>query len=660
MNRKTAGILGALVICAATLAFATPYAVRKFAEAEVDRSLSRIAWQTTSLVRRGDVTVDVWSWTVNVASIEIIGAGGETRTEIGRLTIVRPSGSDGRMTARRMILDDVKAAGPSETMTIPRAEIRGYAGPERGLTATPGLNRGAKSQADLFENLSIDRLVAPVVTFTAKSGIRRSVRNLVVSGMQDGVIGSATADAITLTAPYLPRTDPDAPSSLLISTGAVRYEQLSLPTLWRFRDGVKDEERRSLLKSASIADLNVSLTMRPGGRFSASADRLDVDDVALSPLGFELSAFDPIATGMRFGSDATPNEVREQLSFTASLLRAASFRKVAVTNARAQISSAGEPQTTFNLGSVQVGPYADARLDTVKFAKAAYEEAGAMKATLDAGGAYGFDASGVLAYVERVARNEVLLTTTPTASEMLKIIPRVKALDAQALDVWTPDGSLKADRARIDLDAPLDAVPQNVMVRLDGLDASPPADSAAQKWIERMELDGLKGSAKFSVTLDPDKNALKLDWLDYSFEGLGAIEASGSFADVDPVLAVASGADFVDKFSAIKLAPFKLTLKDGGAADVLLRRAAAKAGEPPESFRESFARELQETIPALLGPPAEQSGVAAADFIRDPRSAEITLAPRKTDQTLLDLIRAAQLGPVGLAQVVDLQVLYKR
>lgn len=660
MNRKTAGIVGAIVICAAALAFATPYAVRKFAESEVDRSLSRIAWQTTSLVRRGDVTVDVWSWTVNVASIEIIGAGGETRTEIGRLTIARPSGSDSRMTADRMILDDVKAAGPSETMTIPRAEIRGYAGPESGLTATPGLNRGAKTQADLFENLSLDRLVAPVVTFSAKAGIRRTVRNLVVNGMRDGMIGTATADAVTLEAPYLPRTDPNAPSSLLISTGAVRYDQLSLPTLWRFRDGAKDEERRSLAKTASIADLAVSLTMRPGGRFSASVDRLDVDGVGLSPLGFELSAFDPIATGMRFGSDATPQEVREQLSFMISLLRAASFQKIAVSNVKAQITSAGEPQTAFSLGSAEIGPYADARVDAVKFAKAAYESAGALKVALGAGGAFGFDASGLVAYAERVASNKVLLTTTPTANEMLKIIPRIKSVDAQALDVWSPDGSLRADRARIDLDAPLDAVPQNVMFRLDGLDASPPGDSMAQKWVERMDLEGLKGSAKFSVTLDPDKNALKLDWLDYSFEGLGAIEASGSFADVDPVLAVASGADFVDKFSAIKLAPFKLTLKDGGATDVLLRRAAAKAGESPEAFRESLARDLQETIPRLLGPPAEQSGVAAADFIRDPRSAEITLAPRKTDQTLLDLIRAAQLGPVGLAQVVDLQVLYKR
>ncbi len=660
MNRKFAVVIGGAVLFGCAIVLATPYAVRKFAESQVDRSLSRIAWQTTSLVRRGDVTVDVWSWTVNVASIQIIGAGGETRTEIGRLTIVRPSGSDGRMTAGRMVLDDVKASGPAETMSIPRAELRGYSGPERGLTATPGINRGARSQADLFENLSIERLVAPVVTFAAKSGVRRTVRNLVVSGMNEGVIGTATADAITMEAPYLPPTDPNAPSSLLISTGAVRYDQLSLPTLWRFRDGVRDEERRGLVKAVSIVDLNVSLTMRPGGRFSAAAERLDVEGVALSPLGFELSAFDPIATSMRFGSDATPQEIREQLSFMVSLLKAASFQKISVANASAQITSAGSPQTTFALSSAQVGPYADARIDSVKFAKTAFEDVGAIKVGLDGGGAFGFDASGVLAYAERVARNEVLLTTRPTAGEMLKIIPRLKGLDAQALDVWSPDGSLKADRARIDVDAPLDAVPQNVMFRLDGLDASPPGDSFAQKWVERMELEGLKGSAKFSLTLDLEKNALKLDWLDYSFEGLGAIEASGSFEQVDPVLAVASGADFVDKFSAIRLAPFKLTLKDGGATDVLLRRAAGKAGEPPEAFRESLARELQETIPRLLGPPAEQSGVAAADFIRDPRAAEILLAPRKSDQTLLDLIRAAQLGPVGLAQVVDLQVLYRR
>ncbi|WP_020178492.1 hypothetical protein [Methylopila sp. M107] len=661
MKRKIGYAGAAAVAFAALLAFLVPLAVQRYAAFKVDAALSRIGYQTTSMVQRGAVSVDVWSWTVNVGNIEIVGAGGATRTSIGRMSIASPGDAAGRMTADRMILDDVKVKAPGEIISIPRAEIRFYSGPESGLTATPGLGRNVESQADLFENVSIGRIVAPIVVFVGdKSGLRRTVRNLVVNDMRDGVISSATADAITLDAPYLPPSGDGAPSSLLISTGEVRYDGLSLPTLWRFRDGDPGGDRKQLLKSVTIADIALSLTLRPGGRFSASIKKLDAVGIQLRPLGFAISSFDPVATGMRFNDGATPQEVREQMAFALSLLRSASFERISMTDAQAQLTSASDPLKNVGVGLAEIGPYADARLETVRLEKLSQSNAEGFKLALGGGRAYGFDASGALQYADRVARDEVLLTTRPSPAEMLKIIPRIKALDAQDFDVSSADGALRVDRARIEINAPLDAVPQNVMFRLDGLDASPPPDSEAQRWIERMELEGLKGSAKFSLTLNPADNVLSLDWMDYGFEGLGKVSASGKLERVDPVLAVSTGADFVDKFSAIRLAPFKLTLTDDGATGVLLRRAAAKAGEQVDAYREDIATEAQAAFPRLLGPPAEQSGQAAAEFIRDPRQAEVTLAPRRMDQTLLDLIRAAQLGPVGLAQVVDLTVLYKR
>lgn len=661
ISRKRALLAAAIVAGGAILAFAVPAAMHRYAQREIDAVLARIAWQTTSMVRRGDVSFDPWTWTVGVSSIEVLGPGGVSAATIGRLTIARPDEDDRRMTAERMVLDDVRIRSASEQLFIPRAEIRGYSGPIRGLTATPGIGRNRRSQADLFERLSISRAVAPVATFSeTKTGLKRTIRNIVVNDMRDGVIGTVTVDSVALEAPYLPPTQEGAPSSLLITTGAVRYDGFSVPTLWRFRDGEPEDRRETLLKSVSVSNVDVSLTMRPSGRLSGSIDRIEVGEIGLKPLAFDILDFDPIQTGMRYGSSATPQEIREQLAFGVALAHAASFESVVVRNARGQITSAGAPQSSMSLGSAEIGRYADARVESVKFNGTGVDLADGLRFRLGAARARGFDASGLTAYADRIARDEALMTTTPTAPDMLKLVPRLKTLDAEGLDLSNPDGSLKADRARIDANAPLDAAPVNLTFHLDNLDASPSAGSNAQKWIERMELEDVKGSAKFSLTLDPNANVLRLDWLDYRFEGLGAVKASGSLEEVDPVLLVSSGAEFVDRFSEIRLAPLKLTIEDAGATDVLLRRAAAKAGEPEEAFREAFARKLEETIPQLLGPPAVRAGEAAADFIRDPRVAEITLAPRRIDQTLLDLIRAVQLGPAGLAQVVDMQVLYKR
>lgn len=661
MIRKAAIVAAAVALLSGALALSVPALVQRYGQHKIDEALGKIGFETTAMVRRGAVTVDVWSWTVSARSIEIAGAGAQSTVSIGKLTIARPNEAGEQLNADKVVVDELKVSAPGETISIPRAEIRGYAGPRQGLTATPGLGRDPVTQPELMGRVSIARVVAPVVIFSAdRNRVRRTVRNVVIADVRDGVIGTLTADAVTIQAPFLEPGAPAAVSSLFLEGKSLRYEDLSVPVLLRFLGGDGGGPRERLVSSASIADIKATLTTRRGGRTSATIGEIRADDVDVKALTFKLSAFDPIATPLRFGEDATPQEVRDQLAFMVDLSRSVSFARLRVTGASAETERAGETWRKMSVASAEIDGYADARIETIKVENALYDRRDVLRAALASGEIAGFDATGLAAHAGKVSRDEVLLTTAPTPEEIVRIAPRIARVEAGGVDVWSPDGSLKADRASVEVDAPLDAIPQHLAVRLDGVDASPPSGTAAQRWVEAMELEGVKGSAKFSLTFDPNEKSLSLDFLDYAIAHLGEMHASGKLEAVSPLLAVATGAVFVEKFSAIRLAPIRITLKDDGATDVLLRRAAAKAGQTPEEFREAFAREVQETLMRVLGPPGENSAESAAEFIRDPRTAEITISPRNLDKPLLELIQAFDLGPAGLSQVVDLAVLYKR
>lgn len=661
MMRKLAVVTAAVLLLGGAGTIAAPTLVRQFAESKVDGALKRIRRQTTSVVNRGEVSVDLSAWSVSVKDITIEGANRDSRTRVGTLTIERPSVAGEQLNATRVVLEDVTVRSAGETITIPRFEIEGYSGPERGLTATPGVGRNARNQADLIAQVSLRRAIAPVVTFSGdQTGIRRTIRNATFLNVVKGVIETAAIDAVAVEAPYLSPEQADATSSLSITGGPIAYEGLDLPTLWRFYAGDGAGDRATFLKKASMANVASVATLRPGGRIEAAVETVRVENVALRPLTYPVTTFDPIAAKLSLGETLTPAEIREQLLFGVDVLRAVSFERVAVTRARADVDAEGEPRRSGHLDAGDIGPYADGRIGLIKATGFAYRSGEDRRVSLASAEAEAFDARGLLAHAERVGRDEVLMTTSPTAAEVVKSAPRIGRIDVRGLDVAGRGGAVKAETARIDVNAPLDAVPQRVAFRLDGLDLAPSAVGRLRPSFDAAQLDALRGSAAFRLTLDPERRTLTLDDLDYRVEQIGVIKAKGELVAVDPVLAVASGAELVDKISAVELGVFRASLKDNGAVDLLLRRAAEKAGISAEVYREQIARDAQEQIFRLFGPPAENSAEAAARFIRDPRTVELTITPRGPDQKLLDLIRTFDLGPAGLAQVIDLAILYKR
>lgn len=661
MKRALAITAAAFAIIGVAGVLLAPTLAQRYAEAEIDRSLKRIRVQTTSTVDRGAVTVDIGSRAVTVRDLVVESAGREQRIGITALTVVSPKVSDNLLTAESVVFEGVTVRSAGETITVPRVEIQNYSGPERGLTATPGVGRNARNQADLIALVSLERAVAPMVTFSGdQSRIRRTLRNVSIDRVRNGVVESATIDGVAIDAPYVPPEQSPETSSLAIAAGPVVYQGLDLSTLWRFYAGDGAGDRRPLIKSAVAANVSAVATLRPGGVIRGSWKRLTIEDVRLRSLAFPVTAFDALYTKLRDGEQATPTQIREQLLFGADSLRAVSFHRVRIEGAKAEIARDGEPARSLETKSAEIGPYADGRLDMVKVEGFRFVRDDGVRLAVQTADAQGFDAGGFLDYADRVGRDEVLLTTRPTTADVVKYAPRLTSVEVAGLDAEGPEGAIKARSAKVALDAPLDAVPQRVSIDLRGLDATPSPQSSLAETFAAMRLETLKGGLSMALTLEPTTKILRLDRFDYRFEELGTIKVTGEMSNVDPMIAVVTGADFVDKFSAIELGVFKVAVKDGGAVETLVRRAADAAGQTPEVYREETAKEAEETISRVLGPPAASSAEAVSRFIREPHSLELVLAPRGANAKLLDLIRAAGLGPAGLAQVVEAQALYKR
>lgn len=648
------------VVCGAGALFG-PMLAQRYAEAQVDKALSRIRVQTTSVAGRGDVSLDLASQTVAVRDLYVESARREQRIQIKSLKIVGAQASEGLLTADRVVFDDVTIRSAGETITIPRIDIENYSGPERGLTATPGIGRNARTQADLIAMVSLERATAPLVTFSGdRSEIRRTLRNLSVNRVVKGAVESATVDGVSLDIPYLAPDSSPQTSSLSASAGPLVYEGVNLPTLWRFYAGDGAGDRQPFLKSGVIVNVSAVATLRPGGEIRASWRRLKVENVEVRPLAFPVTAIDVVISKLREGVPTTPAEIREQLLYGADGLRAVSFDRVRIDGAKVEIARDGELRRALDVGAAEIGPYADGRLDMVKLEAARFDREDGVRFAVEKAEAHGFEASGVLDYADKVGRDEVLMTTAPTAAELVRHAPRLTSAEASGVDAAGPDGEVTARSVRVEFNAPLNVVPQHVAFDLDDLDARPAAGSRGAAALETMRLESLRGGLSFALTLDHGAETLALDAFDYRFADLGVVKAKGELAAFDPMLAVASGTAFVDKFSAIEVGTFRIKITDGGAVETLIRRAAEQAHMPAELYREQIARDAQETMMRVFGPPAENSAESAARFIRDPRTLEVTVTPRASVAHLLELIRAFDLGPAGIAQVIDVAALYKR
>lgn len=660
--KRAFAIAGATLLAVAVAAIAFgPHLIQRYAESKVDQALARMRVQTTSVVNRGAVTVDLSNRALTIRDLGIESAGREQRIGVASLTIVRPREAGRLLTAERVIFEDVTVKSAGETITVPRIEIDNYSGPERGLTATPGIGRNARTQADLIHMVSLERAVAPVVLVTGDdTALRRTLRNVAINRVAKGLVESATVDGVALQVPYIsPEQSPET-SSMTVSAGPLVYQGVDLPTLWRFYAGDGAGDRQPFLKSGVVANVQSVTTLRPGGEIRASWRRLTVDGVTVRPLGFPVTTFDPFATKLRVGEAVTPAEVRQQLLFGADGLRAIAFDRVAIEGAKLEIAREDEPRRSLDVASAEIGPYAEGRLGAVKAQGVDYRAGDLIRLSLKSAALSGFDATGLLGYADRIGRDEALLTMRPTAVDVVRYAPRLSGAEATGLAFCGPAGGMTAAAVRVEANAPAEEVPQHVAFTLDDLDAHPAPGSWGAKTLSEMRLDALTGGLSFALTLDPTKKTLSLNRFDYRFAQLGSLTATGEMSSVDPLLAVASGADFVDKFSAIELGMFKLTLADDGAVETILRRTADAARTPVELYREEVARDAQEQIFRLFGPPAENSAESAARFIRDPRRVEVVVTPRGTSPTLLNLIRAFDLGPAGIAQVIDLSVLYKR
>ncbi|QZO00064.1 hypothetical protein [Chenggangzhangella methanolivorans] len=503
------------VVCGAGALFG-PMLAQRYAEAQVDKALSRIRVQTTSVAGRGDVSLDLASQTVAVRDLYVESARREQRIQIKSLKIVGAQASEGLLTADRVVFDDVTIRSAGETITIPRIDIENYSGPERGLTATPGIGRNARTQADLIAMVSLERATAPLVTFSGdRSEIRRTLRNLSVNRVVKGAVESATVDGVSLDIPYLAPDSSPQTSSLSASAGPLVYEGVNLPTLWRFYAGDGAGDRQPFLKSGVIVNVSAVATLRPGGEIRASWRRLKVENVEVRPLAFPVTAIDVVISKLREGVPTTPAEIREQLLYGADGLRAVSFDRVRIDGAKVEIARDGELRRALDVGAAEIGPYADGRLDMVKLEAARFDREDGVRFAVEKAEAHGFEASGVLDYADKVGRDEVLMTTAPTAAELVRHAPRLTSAEASGVDAAGPDGEVTARSVRVEFNAPLNVVPQHVAFDLDDLDARPAAGSrgaaalendAARKPARRAELCADAGSRR----RDPRARRLRL------------------------------------------------------------------------------------------------------------------------------------------------------
>ena len=658
MNRRVGVYALAALILVAAAALAAPWAVRVLVERRVDDSLQNIRIRSTSVVHRGEVTVDLASRTVVIHGLTIDPPGGGSSIRIGSLTMIEPWPSKGRLTARRVVFDDVALLSGDDRTAVPLIELQDYSGPEEGLVTTPGAGPRAASQADVIGQVSVGEISIPLIELVAgKTGTRRSFKNILVTRVVDGVIEAASIEDIAVEAPG--GKNPAAPP-VQLTARAASLARLSLPTLWRFYAGEKASGREPLLNEISASRLALRAGSAARGEIAIRAAAASTRGVQLRPLTFPFAEIDGFLAKLKNEEALTPADVRQGLLMIVEGARALSFDAIELSRVRVEQASARDGDLSATIRSVSVGPYADARLEQVAIEGLTSSGGGSGSLQVSHAQLRGFDASRLAAYAERIGRDEIMLTTEPTANDVVLTAPRIRALELRDARYGAPDGTFALGSARVNVDAPLDAVPQHLGLELQGVEVTPDDASRLAAAARRVGLTQVKGSGRLAMTLDPNTRELSLDSLKTTIEDLGAIEASGSLSKVDPRLAISRGQEFIDQLSAIILEPFKIIVRNDGLFDIALRRAARTANEPDDVFRAALAVRASDEISTLFGPPARQSAEALAAFIRQPISLDITIDPKTPDTRLIDLLQSLRLGPAGIAQTIDVRILNRR
>lgn len=656
-------VLGALVLAGLVGlgALAAPWAARRAAEMAVDETLARMRRESTVVANRGAVTVDLAKRSVQIHDVAIDPPPGGSKVRVGLITIVWPWRQGEQLTAQRITLKDVTISSPVETTTIPKLEIRGYSGPERGLVATPGIGRLARSQADIIGQISADSVAIPEIGVAEETTqLRRRLNNVRIERIDRGEISRATVASVSIKAPDLRPRQNAASDDLQLSTGQLVYEGLNLPTVWRFYAGDGAGDRDPLAKAFSASEVAMTFGLRPSGTVTITADQFYARDLRLRALAFPFTAVEAVIAKLNRGDELAPADIRQQVAIAVDALGAFTFTQVGAKTMAMNGLLADGRRVTSSAKAFEIGPYADERLGSVSVDGVAFDDGAGGALSAERIELSQIDASRLADYGARVGRDEVMLETRPTADNVVSIAPRVGRVDVRNLRLSGRPGVLTMENGRIDVNAPLDAVPQRVAMKIDGLQATPAEGGWLTGALRAAAIDRIDGSAKFALTLDPSLFKLTLDGLDARIEGVGAVTAKGSLAKVDPTLAVASGSDLADKVTAVVIEPFRFTFDNDGGFDTLLKRSADKAGEPLDAFRDYVAEAAKEQVSRLFGPPAAKSADAIAAFIRDPQTVTVSISPKTPQMTLYEFISSLGLGPAGVAQTIDITILNKR
>ncbi|MFC7052869.1 hypothetical protein ACFQI3_09245 [Hansschlegelia quercus] len=653
--------VAALAALAAISVASAPTVAQYVAEREVDKTLGRIRRLSTAVADRGEVSVDIGARSVTVHDISIDPPGGRSRIQIGSLTIVRPWQVDDNLTAERVVAEHIRVESTLGETIIPRFEARDYSGLSRGLVATPGIGSSARSQAEIIASISSAEASAPSIEITeTRTKITRTFKDVTISRISNGVLDTMMIGSASVTAPNLKPGRAVRTEGLTLTGSKLVAKSLSLPTLWRFYAGDGAGDREVLLRSLAIDELTIRAGMRPDGAWRASAKGAFAEDFRLRALGFPFAVIDDVIAKLDSDEPATPADNRQRIAVVVDAARAFSFASIGAREITIESRGADGARRSGRADSFALEGYADARLERIRADGVRYAPDDASDIAARSFELERFDASRIAEYGARVGRNEVMLQTRPTTEEIIRTAPRIAQISLTGADAKNAVGALEVAKADIVLDAPLDDVPQKVTARFSNLNATGAADTSFRRLLEAAALDRLEGSGMASLSFDLTRRELALDALKVKFEGVGAVHAKGAFGEVDPTLAMSAGAAMFEKFSSIVLEPFRFTIENDGGFETLLKRAAARAGQPEDQFRAALAERTQEEFARLFGPPAVQSAAALAGFIREPRSIVVSVDPRDAEVRLIDFLQSLNLGPAGIAQTIDVRVFNRR
>ncbi|MFD1701506.1 hypothetical protein ACFSCV_00655 [Methylopila henanensis] len=658
MNTRAITIAAAACLLLLAGFAALPWAVDRYATAKVDKALDDVRVRSTAVVTRGAVSVDIGGRSVAVRDVAVDTPGENgARLRIALVTIERPSESGGRITAAKVRFDDVVMSLGRETVRVPSVTLTGYAGPPQGLVTATGSGVVARTQAEIAAGVWADGATIPLIEIdNDKAGVRRRVTDVVFGPTEAGVaqrvdVGGASARAPARLFSTRGGLDFEA------STGAMSFEGLSVPALLRFLAGDGQGKREAAIAKASIERIAFSAPTATMGLVKGAIGRLEIDDLRLRALAAPGETLELLQSKAESGEPLTPAETRRKITLMTDATRAVAFARVGAFDASLDAERPASTPLTLAAERVVFAGYADAALERVVTMGARIAWDG-RSATIGEAYVDQIDAANLLAHAERVGRDEILLTTTPAPDEMLGLVPRARRAGVSGVELLTRrHGVVRVGMIRTGARGENDTVPNRIGLRVEDFEAAAPTDRWYSKYLADAGVERLDLDFRVLLSLDPTTQILKLDGLDYSSPEIADLHLEGELAQVDPTLAVATGAEFVDKLSRVTLQPFTLRLTDKGGIAGALASAAKAQGTDPTAYRNVFAQEAKQRMEAVLGPSAEASATATELFLRTGGTLEARIVPRSPDTTLLRLLGLIRLGPEGVAQALDVSVL---